>query len=43
VNLLKGQATMLFITHQVPTGLMVDEVITLTPNASGAPRREAAT
>ena len=43
VNLLKGQATMLFITHQVPTGLMVDEVITLTPNANGAPRREAAT
>ena len=29
VNLLKGQATMLFIMHQVPKGLNVDEVVTL--------------
>jgi ATP-binding cassette, subfamily B, bacterial HlyB/CyaB len=29
VNLLRGQATMLFITHQVPAGLKVDEVVML--------------
>ena len=29
VNLLKGHATMLFITHQVPSGLKLDEVISL--------------
>jgi subfamily B ATP-binding cassette protein HlyB/CyaB len=29
VNGLKGQATMLFITHQVPKGLRLDEVVNL--------------
>ena len=31
INKLKGQVTMLFITHQVPKGLQVDEVIELGP------------
>ncbi len=30
VNQLKGKVTMLFIAHQVPRGLAVDEVLTLT-------------
>ena len=29
VNKLKGMATMLFIAHQLPKGLAVDEVFTL--------------
>jgi subfamily B ATP-binding cassette protein HlyB/CyaB len=29
VNQLKGRATMLFITHLVPKGLQVDEVVRL--------------
>ena len=29
VNRLKGSATMIFITHQIPKGLHVDEVVTL--------------
>lgn len=29
INKLKGQVTMLFITHQVPKGLQVDEVVEL--------------
>lgn len=29
INKLKGQVTMLFITHQIPRGLMVDEVVDL--------------
>ena len=29
INKLKGKVTMLFITHQIPRGLMVDEVIEL--------------
>lgn len=29
VNRLKGKATMLFIAHQLPKGLQVDEVVTL--------------
>ena len=34
VNQLKGKATMLFITHQLPKGLQVDEVVRLgTPKA----------
>jgi subfamily B ATP-binding cassette protein HlyB/CyaB len=41
VNLLRGQATMLFITHQVPAGLRVDEVVTLRIDQSGAPAAEA--
>jgi ATP-binding cassette, subfamily B, bacterial HlyB/CyaB len=27
INKLKGQVTMLFITHQIPRGLQVDEVL----------------
>ena len=34
INKLKGQVTMLFITHQIPRGLMVDEVIELGSKAS---------
>ena len=34
VNKLKGMATLLFITHQIPRGLMVDEVVELGPNAA---------
>jgi subfamily B ATP-binding cassette protein HlyB/CyaB len=30
VNQLKGKVTMLFIAHQLPRGLAVDEVFTLT-------------
>ncbi|MRR59057.1 MAG: peptidase domain-containing ABC transporter, partial [Deltaproteobacteria bacterium] len=29
INTLKGKVTMIFITHQIPRGLQVDEVITL--------------
>lgn len=29
INKLKGKVTMLFITHQVPKGLQVDEVVEL--------------
>jgi subfamily B ATP-binding cassette protein HlyB/CyaB len=29
INTLKGQVTMLFITHQIPKGLQVDEVLSL--------------
>ena len=29
INTLKGQVTMIFITHQIPRGLHVDEVIAL--------------
>jgi subfamily B ATP-binding cassette protein HlyB/CyaB len=29
INKLKGKVTMLFITHQVPKGLHVDEVVEL--------------
>lgn len=29
VNRLKGQVTILFITHQVPRGLQVDEIFSL--------------
>lgn len=32
INKLKGKVTMLFITHQIPRGLMVDEVIELGTN-----------
>lgn len=31
VNQLKGKATMLFITHQLPASLKVDDVVRLTP------------
>ena len=32
INQLKGKVTMLFIAHQIPKGLKVDEVVTLGPN-----------
>jgi subfamily B ATP-binding cassette protein HlyB/CyaB len=32
VNLLRGQATLLFITHQVPKGLKLDEIVNLKPD-----------
>lgn len=34
INKLKGKVTMLFITHQIPRGLMVDEVIELGGNGA---------
>src|SRR5574338_894524 len=34
INRLKGKVTMLFITHQIPRGLQVDEVIDLAGNAA---------
>lgn len=33
INKLKGQVTMLFITHQVPQGLLVGDVVQLGPNS----------
>ena len=33
VNSLKGHVTMIFITHQVPKGLGVDEVMRLTESS----------
>ena len=35
VNRFKGQVTMLFITHQLPKGLQVDEVVMLGGHGSG--------
>ena len=29
INRLKGRVTMIFITHQVPKGLQVDEVVNM--------------
>lgn len=29
INRLKGQVTMIFITHQVPRGLQVDDVVNM--------------
>ena len=34
INKLKGKVTMLFITHQIPRGLAVDEVIELGMNTN---------
>lgn len=39
INRLKGQATMLFITHQIPKGLQVDEVFSF--GGKGAPAQAA--
>lgn len=39
VNRLKGRTTMLFITHHVPSGLIVDETVRLS-NGSGALSQE---
>lgn len=32
INRLKGRVTMVFITHQVPRGLQVDEVVNMGPH-----------
>jgi len=37
LNRLKGQVTILFVAHQVPRGLAVDEVVTLDTNAAARP------
>lgn len=34
INKLKGKVTMLFITHQIPKGLQVDDVVELTSTAT---------
>ena len=34
INAIKGQVTMLFITHQLPKGLQVDEVVKITPESN---------
>ena len=34
VNQFRGRVTMLFIAHQLPKGLQVDNVVTLGPNAA---------
>ena len=43
INRLKGQATMLFITHQIPKGLQVDEVFSFgaKPGESRAANTES--
>jgi len=47
INRLKGQATMLFITHQIPKGLQVDEVFSFgvkpaeTQSTKAEPERES--
>ena len=33
VNRLKGKVTMIFITHQIPKGLQVDEVVNMEQHA----------
>ena len=33
INRLKGKVTMIFITHQVPKGLQVDEVVNMGQHA----------
>ena len=33
INRLKGKVTMIFITHQVPKGLLVDEVVNMGQHA----------
>ncbi|MEZ5614552.1 MAG: peptidase domain-containing ABC transporter [Rhodocyclaceae bacterium] len=41
INRLKGNVTMLFITHQIPKGLQVDEVFSFGPKAGGAQSAQA--
>ncbi|MBZ0132963.1 MAG: peptidase domain-containing ABC transporter [Rhodocyclaceae bacterium] len=41
INRLKGQATMLFITHQIPKGLQVDEVFSFGARGSGTQSENA--
>jgi len=43
INQLKGKVTMLFITHQIPKGLQVDEVFSFGGKAAGAPAVNAET
>ena len=33
INRIKGKVTMIFITHQVPKGLQVDEVVNMGQHA----------
>lgn len=47
INQLKGQVTMLFITHALPKNLLVDEIVRIgqgalsaVGNAHGEPRHE---
>lgn len=39
INALKGKVTMLFVTHQLPRGLKVDEVVVLSDKAGDAEKR----
>jgi subfamily B ATP-binding cassette protein HlyB/CyaB len=43
VNKLKGRVAMLFITHQLPKGLMVDEAVVLgkEANNNNSPKHQA--
>ena len=41
VNALKGKVTMVFITHQIPRGLQVDEVFSFDKPAQGRPQSAA--
>ena len=41
VNKLKGKVTILFITHQLPKGLQVDEAVILGKEKSGQSEQEA--
>jgi subfamily B ATP-binding cassette protein HlyB/CyaB len=43
INRLKGQVTMLFITHQIPKGLQVDEVFSFGAKPPGAAANQAPT
>ena len=43
INQLKGKVTMLFITHQIPKGLQVDEVFSFGPKAASAQAADAET
>jgi subfamily B ATP-binding cassette protein HlyB/CyaB len=40
INKLKGRVTMLFITHQIPRGLQVDEVFSFGTGQQGAMKME---
>jgi len=40
INQLKGQVTMLFITHALPKGLQVDEIVRVGPAVVTAPERK---
>ncbi|BBP01090.1 hypothetical protein [Sulfuriferula nivalis] len=40
INKLKGRVTMMFITHQIPRGLQVNEVFNFGAGQQGAVRME---